>query len=174
MKIIKISTFIPAACICSFLYASAVLADTEKINLRFHGDRLSAQINNSDLGTVLQQFEKEKGILIRCDPHMEKEKITTAFDNLSSEKALHRILKNTDHSLVFDREGQVREIIVTGKGGKGVSRPVNTDPAFRIVRNTLPPDGQVQAEPVTDPAFEVIRNTDPPGGPFTPQKGIRP
>jgi len=167
------------------IFSITALAEKETISLRFSTDKLSVRIENACLGTVLKQFKKEKDVNIKCDQDMQRIKINAQFENLATETGLRRILRNTDHSLVFDKEGRIRQIIVTGKGNDSapsvlvdsdpaVPMVVKTDPAFRVVKNCLPPDGQAEPEIVTDPAFKVIRNAHPPRGQFMSQKGFTP
>ena len=86
------------------------------MNLRFSGDTLTAEIEDTPLKAVLEEIEDKKGIWFHvCSKgSLEGERISIQFKDLSIRGALERILSSMNYSLIFD-QSNVLGVMLMGK-----------------------------------------------------------
>jgi len=89
------------------------------LNLQFDGEKLSANLDGVSLRTVCEKISKEKGIWFRGGSSSVEQNVSVHFSDLPLEKALKRIVANTNHSLVFDKDETLLGVIIISHRGPG-------------------------------------------------------
>jgi len=118
-KVAKIiSIFIPLV-VLHFSVPDPAVAQREKMDLDFKKRTLSANIRGATLSAVIEEIKKEKAVWFKLwfkeKDSLLREKISLRFDNLPIRRGLKRIFSNTNHSFVFDDQGNLVGVILLGK-----------------------------------------------------------
>ncbi|RJR19731.1 MAG: hypothetical protein C4582_10085 [Desulfobacteraceae bacterium] len=155
----------------------------------FKDGRLTVSARNSELIAVLKEIGKKAGFEVTAGP-LSKETLTIAFEGLSLEAGLRKVLKNQNYYLLYSdttlkagstvRTGDVAKVVILGKGQKGETgekqgRQAGSPPLSRsdagdapgvvqeIIGELLHDDPQVQSRGLSrlGQSIETMRSVDP-------------
>jgi hypothetical protein len=124
---------------------------------------LSVNLKDTSLLEVARDIEKQSGVWFRGDETLFQEKISVAFNDLTLEEGLKRILANLNYSLMFDNKNKVAGVMVMGEGkpaGTQSGRPGAQPPRVATPSGTTTrPAPTVRSRPSTStpPAATVRR-----------------
>ncbi len=109
--------------------------------VRFHDDRLTLEVNNLPLSTILTLLA-DQGVRIRIDPRINPT-ITARFNNRPVGSAIASILKSVDYALIWRKDkastaGEPRlwEIRIFYKGQEALVQPLQKSSNLNITKNS--------------------------------------
>jgi len=124
-KVIKtMSSFI----VVSILFSQSVpiSAQEGRIDLDFKKQTLSAKIERAPLKGVIARIKEEKNIWFKfwfkSNGSLLNEQVSVRFKSLPLQDALERILSGLNHSLIFNKDGDLLGVILLGKSQKRIIR----------------------------------------------------
>lgn len=169
----------------AFIFCFAIFvsqAEAKNISIRFEGRKMSANIDGVHLGEVFEKIKAQREFCVKGDESILNNKVSVSFENLSFQDGLKKILGETNHILLFDKNKAPIGVILAGDGGSQVT--VKTSPDEKKVeaasnnkKHVKPEDtsdklyGATPASDMTPPTEEelanmkVIRDAPTPGGP---------
>ena len=159
----KTSITILIACLFFLNGLSFTQAQGSTINLTLEGDTISADLKGARLGDILENLNKERGIWWKGQESVLEEKVTVQFTKLSLKEGIERILGSMDHCLIFNQDGGLAGVFLTGKGkperlmaqGKGnvtEEKPISSRAKKRNVKSEDVADVAESGLPVPRPA----------------------
>ena len=87
---------------------------------------LSAKIERASLKGVIAKIKEEKVIWFKfwfkSSEQLLNEQVSVRFKSLPLQDALERILSGLNHSLIFDKDGDLLGVILLGKSKKRIIR----------------------------------------------------
>jgi hypothetical protein len=173
MKMEKIQTILFYFTMFLFFGGSFSASASEKIiykdiGIIFDGDFVQVNIADVPLEKILQAFKEAKGIDYKGDEEVLTLKLTGNFEKLSVEEALHRILYNFDHSVIYNKNEEIIQVRVVDKGkGKNIQSIDKNEEDKKVEffeANSASADNKIQGK---WKPFKVIKDCPPPGGPIT-------
>jgi len=93
--------------------------------VEFSGSKLTVNVDNITLGVLLERIQEETGVAFTLDKGESRKTISVAFQGLPLDTAIRRILRTSNHAMVFSPAGALERVIVTGEGGKRSSLAEN-------------------------------------------------
>ena len=98
-----------------FLTGVSSLSDAQTINPNFHIDYrnnlLSLSARKADLKDVLSKLADKTGIYVSY-PSSLQEQVTTTLSRVPLGEALSKILKGTNHAIIYSCEGKKRAVVL--------------------------------------------------------------
>ncbi|MBL7174894.1 MAG: hypothetical protein ISS66_03610 [Desulfobacteraceae bacterium] len=126
MKIsIRATLIFIATSLLFFLLSPPILAEAEKIELVFKNQTLSAKVREASLSSVIEKIKGKKGVWFKVWAKGKKflfEKFSVQFKGLSVQDGMRRILSGINHSMIFDKNGELLGVILLGKPDRKWSR----------------------------------------------------
>lgn len=89
------------------LFMGAGSAVGEGPSITFEEESFSAHLEELSLKAVTEKIESETGIWFQAGEALLQERVSVAFDELSFEDGLDRILSTMNYSLVFDEDEEI-------------------------------------------------------------------
>jgi hypothetical protein len=148
--------------------------------LHCDGKSLSAHLENVPLKHVLESLKKERGIWFQGEASILDEQVTVQFTKLPLKTGLERVLASLNYSLVFNREGTILGVIVTGKktlspqsgriklrSGRAMEpspRRAERPASFAMEKNAAPPGLLLSDSEEIPEELKVIEKVPAPGG----------
>ena len=105
-RIILICIVLILPCVISINAIDEILISKHKITLN---------VENKKLGSILDAVNKETGILISCDKGAFDKKISMRFSSLSQDEGIKRILSRTNYIIIYGADKNIKKIIVFGE-----------------------------------------------------------
>ena len=97
----------------------------ETVDIKFPGDKISADLKEISLSSILAMIEQERGIWFKGDASSLNEKVNVAFADSSLQDGLKRILWVLNYSLVFDSQKRLKGVFIRGKSVHGSTKGAN-------------------------------------------------
>jgi hypothetical protein len=164
-KLIKIllkffSAVIIGIFLISFSYAAS---DNQRIDIKFNGQTMSADLDHVTLGQILEKIKSEKGMWFKGNESVLEERVSVQFKDFPLQKGLKRILFDINHVLFFDYDKKLVGVFIVGKedAGRSVSRHAATS-----AKNGLSLQPGKEAKDSKNP-FELFSDESSPGHPWT-------
>ncbi len=145
------------------------------VDLKFSGNKFTTDISDTPLKTVLNKIKDKKGVAFKGDDEILNGKISVRFNDFSFQDGLKRILRDVDYSFIYNKDGDIVEIVVVGKGmdagrssttrSRSKKGPSSSVPeGLRITRNVTIPGYKEELTPEERKALTVRKNVSPPPG----------
>ena len=109
----------------------------ETVDIKFQGDKMSADLKGASLGSALAMIEQEKGIWFKGDVSSLNQKVNVTFGDSSVQDGLKRILWGLNYGLVFDSQKRLKGVFILGKSTHGSTKGENR-PSPLPARQLLP------------------------------------
>jgi hypothetical protein len=109
----------------SFSYASS---DNQRIDIKFNGQTMSADLEHVALRLILEKIKSEKGMWFKGNESVLEERVSVQFKDFPVQEGLKRILFDINHVLFFDYDKKLVGVFIVGKedAGRAVSRHAAT------------------------------------------------
>lgn len=139
----------------------SALAAGWTFQVEFSGTKLTVDANNTTLGALLNEIHEKTGTTFILDEEASRKTVFLAFQGLPLETAIHRILRELDHTMVFRPDGALEKVIVTGESRKrssaGENQRGSAPSTLRPLAeaSVLREDRNVTSAPFVDPATQM-------------------
>ena len=100
----------------SFIFLRSSSLSAGVIHIQFSSDHqtISANIKQASLRDVIAKIKREKHVYVKGEHYLINKTITVEFKNLSLEDTMKRFLKGMNHSLEFDKKGNLSGVTIVG------------------------------------------------------------
>jgi hypothetical protein len=98
------------------------------VRVEFSDDRLAVDADNVDLRTLLTRISEQTDVQFVFGEEEAKQTVSLSFRGLTLEKGISRILRTSNHAMVFSPEGDLEQVIIKGQGGGRASFAANEMP----------------------------------------------
>jgi hypothetical protein len=136
MKIINkllLQSFLSTIVVCIPLIApSHASTDDQRIDLKFNGQTMSADLKDVSLKLILEKIKSERGMWFRGSESVLAERVSVQFKDSPMQEALKRILFDINYVLFFDSNNKLVGAVILGRVAEANATPLPADTGSRL------------------------------------------
>ena len=135
-RIIKINLlFVSIFCLSAL---DLQLSEAEAIpDIEISDNKLTADIDNEPLRSVLALIKKKTGIRFSFDEDMSSQTVSGHFSSMPIDRALQRILNRSNYAFIYNPDGRIKEVTIIGQNSASVRSSVNMNEDFSTTGSSV-------------------------------------
>jgi hypothetical protein len=120
---------------------------------------ISLTVNNQPLGEVLEAIASSSGYQFTLNQQWQDYPVSATINNLPLEQGLKRLLRNLNHTLIWESDREVTIMIYGKVAGAGSGPATSFSPPVQMDEQEMPPLDQAQ-DPSSDPVDSANQPVD--------------